>query len=119
MASNPISAQASAAAVAVSQPVSTPLTNTAIFLVVKVNPGDENRARVLSLCADLSALLRAVGFRAPEGTLSCILGFGSDAWDRLFGSPRPAELHPFPSKGPRTSHILVRPNSPADVDPCT
>jgi porphyrinogen peroxidase len=23
------------------------------------------------------------------------MGFGSDAWDRLFGSPRPAELHPF------------------------
>ena len=23
------------------------------------------------------------------------MGFGSDAWDRLFGPPRPAELHPF------------------------
>jgi putative iron-dependent peroxidase len=23
------------------------------------------------------------------------MGFGSDAWDRLFGSPRPAELHAF------------------------
>src|ERR1700721_2022865 len=23
------------------------------------------------------------------------MGFGADAWDRLFGSPRPAELHPF------------------------
>jgi putative iron-dependent peroxidase len=103
MASNPISAQASASAIAVSQPVSSPLTNTAIFLVVKINSGDENRARVLSLCADLSALLRAVGFRSPEGVLSCILGFGSDAWDRLFGSPRPAELHPFQEirSGPR------------------
>jgi putative iron-dependent peroxidase len=103
MASNSISAQASAPAVAVSQPVSAPLTNAAIFLVVKINPGDGNRARVLSLCADLSSLLRAVGFRAPEGALSCILGFGSDAWDRLFGSPRPAELHPFHEirSGPR------------------
>ena len=103
MASNPISAQASAAAVAVSQPVSAPLTSAAIFLVVKINPGDGNRARVLSLCADLSSLLRAVGFRVPEGALSCILGFGSDAWDRLFGSPRPAELHPFHEirSGPR------------------
>jgi porphyrinogen peroxidase len=36
-----------------------------------------------------------VGFRDLEGALSCIMGFGSDAWDRLFGSPRPAELHPF------------------------
>jgi putative iron-dependent peroxidase len=23
------------------------------------------------------------------------MGFGSEAWDRIFGSPRPAELHPF------------------------
>ena len=102
MASDPISAPAPTPA-AVSQPVSSPLTNTAIFLIVKINPGDENRTRVLSLCADLSALLRAVGFRSPEGSLSCILGFGSDAWDRLFGSPRPAELHPFREirSGPR------------------
>ena len=103
MASHPISAQASAPAVAVSQPVSAPLTSAAIFLVVTINPGDENRASVLSLCADLSGLLRAVGFRVLEGGLSCIMGFGSDAWDRLFGSPRPAELHPFREihSGPR------------------
>jgi len=103
MASDLISAQASATAVAVTQPVSSPLTNTAIFLVVTINPEDENRALVLSLCADLSALLRAVGFRSPEGSLSCIMGFGSDAWDRLFGWPRPAELHPFREirSGPR------------------
>ena len=103
MASEPISAQASAAVLAVPQSVSSPLTNAAIFLVVTINPGDDNRALVLSLCADLSALLRAVGFRALEGSLSCIMGFGSGAWDRLFGSPRPAELHPFREirSGPR------------------
>jgi porphyrinogen peroxidase len=95
MASDPSSAHASAPAVAVSQLVSSPLTRAAIFLVVTINPGDENRGTVLSLCADLGALLRAVGFREPEGVLSCIMGFGSDAWDRLFGPPRPAELHPF------------------------
>src|SRR5262244_4666976 len=103
MASDPISALASAPAVAVSQTVSSPLTRAAIFLVVTINPGDENRATVLSLCADLSGLMRAVGFRALEGGLSCITGFGSAAWDRLFGSPRPAELHPFREfrSGPR------------------
>jgi porphyrinogen peroxidase len=79
----------------ISQLVSSALTRSAIFLVVTVNPGEENRAAVLSLCADLSGLLRAVGFRNLEGTLSCIMGFGSEAWDRLFGPPRPAELHPF------------------------
>ena len=103
MASDSISPQASASGVAVSQLVSSPLTNTAIFLVLKINPGEGNRALVRSLCADLSALIRAVGFRAPEGALSSILGFGSDAWDRLFGPPRPAELHPFHEirSGPR------------------
>jgi putative iron-dependent peroxidase len=103
MASDPISAPAYAADAAESQLVSSPLTRAAIFLVVTINPGDENRAPVLSLCADLSALLRSVGFRDIEGALSCIMGIGSDAWDRLFGSPRPAELHPFREfrSGPR------------------
>jgi putative iron-dependent peroxidase len=103
MASDPINVPASPPAAAVSQVVSAPLTRAAIFLVVTINPGDENRASVLSLCADLSALLRSVGFRALEDMLSCIMGFGSDAWDRLFGSPRPAELHRFREirSGPR------------------
>ena len=48
-----------------------------------------------ALCGDLAGLLRAVGFRDLDGRLSCIMGFGSDAWDRLFGAPRPKELHPF------------------------
>jgi porphyrinogen peroxidase len=96
MASNPVNLpEASAGAASVSQPVSAPLTRAAIFLVVTINPGGENRTPVLSVCADLSALLRAVGFRDPESGLSCIMGFGSDAWGRLFGAPRPAELHPF------------------------
>ncbi len=109
MASDSISAQAPAAVVAVPQLVSSPLTSSAIFLVVTINHGDEHRATVLSLCADLSGLLRAVGFRALEGSLSCIMGFGSDAWDRLFGSPRPAELHPFREirSGPR--HAVATP----------
>jgi len=108
MASDPISAQTSAPA-AVSQPIATPLTRAAIFLVLTINPGDENCAPVLSLCAALSALLRAVGFRDVEGALSCIMGFGSDAWNRLFGSPHPAELHPFREirSGPR--HAISTP----------
>jgi porphyrinogen peroxidase len=77
------------------QPVVASLTRTAIFLVVTVNPGLESLTSVRSLCGDLPKLLRAVGFRDLEGKLSCVIGFGSDAWDRLFGEPRPAELHPF------------------------
>jgi len=78
-----------------SQPVAAPLTRAAIFLVVTLNPGVDNRAALRSFCGDLAALVRAVEFRDLEGSLSCLVGFGSDAWDRLFGPPRPAELHPF------------------------
>ena len=77
------------------QPVVAQLTRAAIFLVVTVNAGAEYNAVVRALCSDLAALLRAVGFRDLEGRLSCVTAFGSDAWDRLFGAPRPKELHPF------------------------
>jgi porphyrinogen peroxidase len=80
---------------AVAQPVAAPLTRAAIFLVATVNPGVDNRAALRSFCGDLAALLRAVEFRDLEGGLSCVVGFGSDVWDRLFGPPRPAELHEF------------------------
>jgi putative iron-dependent peroxidase len=75
------------------QPVLTPLTAAAIFLVVTVNPGGEQAAR--DLLADMAALQRAVGFRTPGAGLACVAGVGSQAWDSLFGGPRPAELHPF------------------------
>jgi putative iron-dependent peroxidase len=93
----------------VSQSVVGPLTRAAIFLVVTVNPGAANRAAVRSFCGDLPGLLRAVGFRDIEGNLSCVMGIGSDAWDRLFGGPRPAELHPFREikSGPR--HAVATP----------
>ena len=81
------------------QPIVTPLTTAAMFLVVTVNPGGEERAR--GLLADLSGLERAVGFRIP-GDLSCVASIGSDAWDRLVSGPRPAALHPFRElSGPR------------------
>jgi putative iron-dependent peroxidase len=79
----------------VAQPVSAPLTRAAIFLIVTINPGPENRAAVRSFCADVGGLIRAVEFRDLEAGLCCVIGIGSDAWDRLFGNPRPAELHPF------------------------
>jgi len=77
------------------QPVATPASKAAVFLVVTVNAGVESDGAVLGLCGDLGALVRSVGFRDSEGRLSCILGIGSDAWDRLFGTPRPKDLHPF------------------------
>ncbi|HEY4382190.1 MAG TPA: Dyp-type peroxidase [Acidobacteriaceae bacterium] len=77
------------------QTVVGPLTRAAIFLVVCIRPEENAYAQVRSFCADLAGLIRAVEFRDVEAGLTCVAGFGSDAWDTLFGAPRPAELHPF------------------------
>jgi putative iron-dependent peroxidase len=75
------------------QPIVTPLRTAAIFLVLTIDPGGEDTVR--DFLADVSGLQRAVGFRLPEGELAAVVGIGSDAWDQLFGGPRPTELHPF------------------------
>ena len=77
------------------QNVVAPLTRAAIFLVVCIRQEPDAYALLRSFCADLSGIIRAVEFRDIEAALTCVAGFGSDAWDKLFGSPRPAELHPF------------------------
>jgi porphyrinogen peroxidase len=97
---------------ALSQLVASPLTPAAIFLVVTVNPGPEAEIALRSLCPELANLLRAVGFRDLEGQLSCIMSFGSEVWDRLFGPPRPAELHPFREF---RAGARVAPATPGDV----
>jgi porphyrinogen peroxidase len=81
--------------VAEPQMVAAPLTRAALFSVVTVDRTIAARSAVRSLCGDLSALLRTVGSRDLAGRLSCVMGIGSDAWDFLFGQPRPAGLHPF------------------------
>jgi porphyrinogen peroxidase len=77
----------------VSQAVVGPLTSSAIFLVATVDSDGEPTVR--DLLADLAGLQRTVGFRIPEAGLTCVVGVGSAAWDRLFPGPRPAQLHPF------------------------
>jgi putative iron-dependent peroxidase len=92
------------------QSILTPLTEAAIFLVLTVNPGAEDGVR--DVLADASGLKRSVGFRIPEGELSLVVGIGSRVWDALFGSPRPAELHPFIEvAGPRHT----APATPGDI----
>jgi porphyrinogen peroxidase len=98
--------------VPLAQPILAPLTRAAIFLVVTVKPDAESYATLRSFCADLSGIIRAVEFRDIDAGLTCIAAFGSDAWDRLFGDPRPAELHPF-----REFHAGDRhaPATPGDI----
>src|SRR5260370_27600870 len=94
------------------QPVVAPLARAAIFLVVTVNPGDEQSAPVRAFCGDFSALVRAVAYRDLEGYLSCVMAFGSSAWDRLFNSPRPAELHEFREIRAGSRHAV---STPGDI----
>jgi porphyrinogen peroxidase len=110
MASNPtISPVAGSGARGIAQPVAEPLARAAIFLVVTINSDPDARSIIRSFCPDLSALLRAVGFRDIEAGLSCVMGIGSDAWDRLFGTPRPAKLHAFREIRSGNRHAVATP----------
>ncbi|GAB7545489.1 Dyp-type peroxidase [Cupriavidus sp. 8B] len=77
------------------QAVSSTVTRSAIFIVATLTDGDGHADTVRAWCGDVAAVVRGVGQRVPAGNLSCVCGFGSGAWDRLFGEPRPAALHPF------------------------
>ncbi|MBO4253279.1 Dyp-type peroxidase [Streptomyces griseorubiginosus] len=90
------------------QMVLSPLTSASIFLVATIDPGGEAVTR--DVLSRVSSLQRAVGFRAePEGRLSCVTGIGSEAWDRLFSGPRPAELHPFRELHGPVHHAVATP----------
>lgn len=91
------------------QPVAAPLTSSAIFLVVTIDPGTDSERAVRALCGDLPMLLRAVGFRETSANLSCVMGFGAQAWQRLFGDPTPADLHPFQEIHAGDRHAVATP----------
>ena len=93
----------------VTQPVATPLTRAAIFLVVTVRPGPDGDAAVRGLCGDLAGLLRAVGFRDLDAKLTCVVGLGAGLWDRLAGPDRPAGLHPFREIRAGDRHAVATP----------
>jgi porphyrinogen peroxidase len=92
------------------QPVLAPLTPAAIFLVATID--EDGEQAVHDALPDISGLVRAIGFRDPTKHLSVVTSIGSEAWDRLFSGPRPAELHPFIElDGPR-HHA---PSTPGDL----
>lgn len=95
----------------VPQPVVATLSRSAMFLVMTVDSTPSSIASVRKLCGDLAGLVRAVGFRDLDSRLSCVMGFGSAVWDRLFSGPRPAELHPF-----KEIHgVHHAPSTPGDI----
>ncbi|MET8828983.1 Dyp-type peroxidase [Streptomyces sp. NPDC004610] len=77
-----------------------PPTSSAVFLVLTLEPGGAPVAR--EVLGAVEGLTRSFGFGHPEGRLTCVAGIGATAWDALYGSPRPADLHPFRElAGPR------------------
>ncbi|WP_066039013.1 Dyp-type peroxidase [Herbiconiux solani] len=94
------------------QSVDAPLSTAAVFLVVTIADGDDAVATVRDVISDIGGLVRAVGFRDLNAHLSCNVGIGSDAWDRLGQTSRPAQLRSFfEVKGP--VHTAV--STPGDL----
>jgi len=91
------------------QTVVGPLTRAAIFLVVCIRQDPTSYAHLRGFSADLAGLVRAVEFRDVEAGLTCVVGYGSEAWDHLFGQPRPAELHPFRELRAGSRHAVSTP----------
>jgi porphyrinogen peroxidase len=91
------------------QAVVASLTKAAIFLVAVIDPGAGSETAVRQLCADVSSLVKAVGFRDLNGRLTCVTGIGAAAWDRLTDLPRPAGLHPFRELQAGTRHAVSTP----------
>ena len=89
------------------QPVLSPLTTSAIFLVATVDVGGEEVVR--DLLADLAGLERTVGFRVPEGRLAVVAGIGSECFGRLYSGVRPRELHPFKELNGGVHHAVATP----------
>jgi len=98
------------------QKVLAPLTSAAVFLVVTITPGEEGDTAMRAMGETIGALVRSIGFRHLEGELSCVMGIGSDAWDRIVApaapSARPRHLHPFHAI---ESGSRVAPATPGDL----
>lgn len=78
------------------QDVALPPGEAAIFMVLGLVDTPTTTEQVKDLCGELAALVRSLKKRIPDGQISGVIGFGSDAWDKLFPEqPRPAELKNF------------------------
>lgn len=92
------------------QRVLVPPSPSAIFLTLTVRPGAE--AAVKDFLADISGVVRSVGFRSREDKLTCVTGIGANLWDRTFSAPRPDQLHPFIEQ---RGDVHTAPSTPGDL----
>lgn len=67
-----------------------------IFIVYTLKDTPETLDKVKDVCANFSAMIRSMRNRFPELMFSCTMGFGADAWSRLFPEKgKPKELNTF------------------------
>ena len=68
----------------------------AIFMVFGLTDADGVSEKVKELCGSFAALVKSMRNRFPEAEVSAVMGFGAEAWTRLFPElPRPNELDVF------------------------
>lgn len=77
------------------QDVAKPLTQSAAFLVLTVNDGDEAMRTARSVVASTEDLIKNVRIRSAENFFSCNVGIGHRVWNDLTGKAAPRELKPF------------------------
>ncbi|MDR1314682.1 MAG: Dyp-type peroxidase [Deltaproteobacteria bacterium] len=84
----------------------------ALFLVYGLNRPDDIDS-VKAALDGVPATVKSLRGRFPKEQVSCVIGFGSEAWDHLFPKrKKPAELAPFAEiKGGRH----VAPSTPGDI----
>ncbi|MFC6707114.1 Dyp-type peroxidase [Flexivirga alba] len=77
------------------QDVAKPLSQSAAFLVLTINDGEDATRTARSVVASTDDLVKNVRIRSAENFFSCNVGIGHRVWDRLTGKPAPKELKPF------------------------
>jgi len=79
-----------------SQDVTNKPGENAIFMVFGLTAGDEVPEKVTELCGSFAAIVKSMRNRFPEAEISAVIGFGAEAWTRLFPEqPHPKELEVF------------------------
>ncbi|ANJ27163.1 Dyp-type peroxidase [Agromyces aureus] len=77
------------------QRVDTPLTRSAIFLVLEVVDEPTAIETVRSVLSSVADISKNVAFRDLTASFACTVGLGSVVWERVMRTERPRELHPF------------------------
>ena len=94
------------------QGIGAPLSHAAIFLVLRAGADDGALTKIRAALGGVDDLVKTVGFRDLAARLSCIVGVGSDLWERLAPDRRPAELTPFKAVEGTPHHA---PSTPGDL----